>query len=212
VLPLANHTYHYYLYAPLAGIALAAAALWDNAGHLISTRQVKAAAPAAESSSVRAWTWAGVVAALLVVNGALVVRKIETYPFIEGLRADALVDRALIAERVFRDLEAARLPEGARLRFWSPASQALERERRPDADPARETYWEQNVRQSVLDGLGVRVLVPRVREAIFVREFRRLDDAILYAVYLPDGRLGVATTAQLDSMMRSQPPKAGTEP
>jgi hypothetical protein len=122
------------------------------------------------------------------------------------------VDRALIAERVFRDLEAARLPEGARLRFWSPASQALERERRPDADPARETYWEQNVRQSVLDGLGVRVLVPRVREAIFVREFRRLDDAILYAVYLPDGRLGVATTAQLDSMMRSQPPKAGTEP
>ena len=123
------------------------------------------------------------------------------HPFLDVLRADPTVDRAIIARHVADDLGAARLPEGIRLRFWSPTS--IQRATAAGRDPSRETYWEKNVRQSVLDGVGVRVLFPQVREVTFVREFTLTDDSTRYAVYRPDGRLGVATFAMLDSMFRA---------
>jgi hypothetical protein len=138
--------------------------------------------------------------ALLVVNGAVLVRTIERHPFVNGLRADPTVDRAIIARNATSSLAAAGLPPGIALRFWSPIAIALGSEQ--GVDPARETYWESNVRQALFDGLGVRVVFPRVRDVRFVRAFTPADPLTWYAVYRVDGALGVATTAQLDSMIR----------
>src|SRR5205085_4047990 len=98
---------------------------------------------------------------------------------------------------------AAALPPGVSLRFWSPAS--IERERGAGRDVSVESYWERNVRTALLDGLTVRVLFPEVRTVTFVRAFAPVPDSVRYAVYLPDGRVRVATSADLESVLRSLP-------
>src|SRR5207249_5152901 len=88
VLPLRNHAYHYYLYAPLAGAAWCLAAVADA---LLSsgsrggskprgarTRLPAGADARASRRASSAWMLACAGAALLTLNGALVVRKIET--------------------------------------------------------------------------------------------------------------------------------------
>jgi len=64
------------------------------------------------------------------------------------------------------------------------------------------TYWERNVQNALLDGLAVRVLFPRVNAVRFVREFRPTPPDEWYAVYRPDGRVRVATSAEVDSILR----------
>ncbi len=197
VLPLRNHTYHYYLYAPLAGAAWCLGALIDA---LLTQDTARGRAPAGRT----AWGVAVLLAALYVVNGFALVRKIETAPFvIPELRVDPTVDRARIARNVRDGLAAAALPPGTTLRFWSPAS--LDLQRRDGHDPSIESYWERNVRTALMDGLGVRVLFPAVRGVEFVREFTPAPDSVRYAVYLLDGRLQVATAAELESVLRSMP-------
>ncbi|MGH7741568.1 MAG: hypothetical protein ACRENS_06045, partial [Candidatus Eiseniibacteriota bacterium] len=71
VLPLRNHTYHYYLYAPLIGISCCLAALFDAL--------LTAAKPALEGRL--AWAAALGATALFIWNGAAFVREIETHPF-----------------------------------------------------------------------------------------------------------------------------------
>jgi hypothetical protein len=183
VLPLGNHTYHYYLYAPLVGVAWCLAALVE-------------ALPARP-------LFALVLAALLTWNGEALVRKIETMPFlIPDLRAEPTVDRGRIARRVAQDLGDAALPRGARLAFWSPTSIAIERTADGDsAVRARETYFERNVRSALLDGLAVRVLYPQVDSVVFVREYRSRPEPWRYAVYLVDGTLHIGTSAELDSVV-----------
>ena len=111
---------------------------------------------------------AAVIMALLVINGAALVHKIESYPFtLPGLLSDTTVDRERIARSARDDLRRANLPPGASLRFWSPTSIRIELGAHPDSDPLhRETYWERNVRTALSDGLGVRVLFPAVREKL----------------------------------------------
>jgi hypothetical protein len=189
VLPLANHTYHYYLYSPLLGASWCVAATMAALGSLARRRR-----------AVFEWALAIPCVAALALNGALLVRKIEHAPFSHPeLRSDATVDRALIARRVYEDLSAAALPPGVELRFWSPASRALERERRPAGIPeSEETYWERNVRTALLDGIALRVLFPQVGAVRFVREFEPAGDSTRYAVYLPTGALRVGTSAELE--------------
>jgi hypothetical protein len=243
VLPLKNHTYHYYLYAPLAGAAwcLAAAAdaffawLVARATQLAprsaaprSSRGTKrgkggsapvaapAGAPARARSgaSVTVWTAAGALAALFTASGAAMVREIETHPFImPGLRADATVDRALIAERVIHGLRDARLPRGTRLVFFSPAAVALEKSGKARATgPDHETYWERNVRVALENGVAVRALVPEVGEVRFVREYRSLPPPYRYVIYEVDGRVRVANSAEIDSSFRAFEQAAGRVP
>ena len=189
VLPLANHTYHYYLYAPLAGAAWGVAALFDG---VVVTRL-------GWRSSVAA---AGVVAALLALNGALLVRKIENAPFaIAELRSDPTVDRALIARNVYEGLRAAHLPAGTALDFWSPALYGA------PTDSARtiERYAASNLRSALFDGIGVRVMFPGVREVHFLEQPRSGSLSDRVAVYRRDGRLRVITGAELDSLLRLYP-------
>jgi len=193
VLPLRNHVYHYYLVAPMAGAAWCVAALLDTVFQRVTWRV--------------AWPASVALAALLTWNGYLLVQKIEFAPFGPSeLRADAITDRALIAERVAEDLRAAHLPAGTRLAFWSPHPVGG-----PDANAAPavqehlESYYEQNVRTALMDGLAVRVLVPEVRDVAFTREFHALPQPWRYAVYRLDGRLRVATSAELESLIALHP-------
>jgi hypothetical protein len=189
VLGLKNHTYHYYLYAPLAGAAWCVAAAADR---LVPRGRA-------------GWLIAGAAAILLTLNGALLVRRIERMPFVlPGLRSEPIVDRALIARNVYEGLASARLPDGVRLLFWSPTAASLGPRGERLAGPApRATYWEHNVRAALLEGLAVRVMFPNLAEVRFVREFAPGPPNEWYAAYLPDGRVRVETAARVDSILRA---------
>jgi hypothetical protein len=172
LLPLAHHTYRYYLCGPLAGLAMVLAAIVAA----IRPRPHAVLPPAALLTAV-----------LLAWNGWATVEAIEFSPFmVEGMRADAVVDRALIAGRVAEALREDPPPAGVTLRFWSPSSRSIEG--LPDSSNAL-GYWEQNVRSAVLDGLGVRVLDPRIRRVEFVPRFEPAADSVWYAVYRTDGSM-----------------------
>ena len=103
---------------------------------------------------------------------------------------------------VFFPLPAGDLPAGTALRVWLPESQDLERNLRgAEPEPGRETYYEQNVRTALLDGLAVRVMLPQVTAVRFVRTFDPVPAAERYAVYRHDGMLRVVTPAFLDSVL-----------
>jgi len=213
VLPLRNHTYHYYLCAPLAGAAwcLAAAAAmlvrrrpYEPVGRPTRPPVVRVVPPDPRIASGSAsWLAFALASALLTLNGWAVVRRIEFHPFVvTPLRSEPMVDRALIARRAARDLESAKLPPGTRLYFWSPQT-APGGPPGSASDPAAgaATYWERNVRAALLDGLAVRVLFPQVDTVAFVRRFRPAAEPWRWAVYRLDGSLRVATTAELDSLL-----------
>jgi hypothetical protein len=214
VLPLRNHTYHYYLYAPLVGAAWCLAAGTDFVLSLgrrgnPPPRGRRASAGHGDTGSRRAWIVATAGALLLTLNGALLVRKIETMPFVlTDLRAEPVIDRARIARNVQQSLAHAELPSGVELIFWSPVASTLGARGERLVEPApSETYWERNVREALLDGLAVRVMFPRVEAVRFVREFQPGPRDARYAVYRPDGRLRVATTAEVDSALRAMRPE-----
>lgn len=194
VLPLGHHTYHYYLYAPLAGIAV-----------LVASATTVISESLARSSGSRIATIAlGALVLGLTLNGARVVQKIETYPMEDpGMRADATVDRARIAANAMSDLRAASLGRATQLRFWSPVSMA--RQRAAGGDTIAESYAESNVRVALSDGLAARIFAPQIMQTRFARTFEPAGDSVRYAIYLPDGHLRVGSSAELDSMLRRNP-------
>src|SRR5262245_23897811 len=202
VIPLGNHIYHYYLYAPLAGAAwcVAAAAEW-----LLAPRPAPAKSlPAPSPGPPLAWSIAGLGVLILTVNGILLQRKTELAPFLlPELRSSAVIDRAQIASRVYQSLADVDLPRGTTLLFWSPVAATLgpRGEVLPPPSP-EETYWEANVRAALVNGLAVRVLFPHVSEVQFVREFHLAPSNCRYAVYRPEGKTGVVTPDELHSIIQ----------
>jgi hypothetical protein len=191
VLPLERHTYHYYLYGALAGAALGVAALVDAAVAWMSggtgARPGEARPGAATARGVIGWGLAGLLAAAFTLNGALMVRKVETMPFGHPeLRAEPIVDRARIAANVRAGIENSPPPAGATLLFYSPEARAMA----PAANPSGETYWERNVRSALYDGVAVRLFSPGVREVRFVTA-PVPGDSIWYALYDVTGRTRV---------------------
>jgi hypothetical protein len=190
VLPLVNHTYHYYMAAALAGMAwgLAVAAdvglAWAGAGR-------------------RSWAWAaaGALAAALALNGGALERKIEMMPFaIAGLRADPTVDRAQIAWNVFECIRATPVPAGSTLVFWSPfATNAPQSADSATLAGARETYATANLRAALLDGLAVRVMFPGLRSVSFSSPRTHPAEPARIALYGPSGRVKLFTVAEIDS-------------
>jgi hypothetical protein len=191
VLPAAHHTYHYYLVAALPYAAWLVGAMADAA--LPRGRVGFGIALAA--------------GALLVFNGLGLTDALERTPFPLTIRADRTVDRALVAANALRDLRAAGLPPHARLVFWSPQSQAIDRDR--GRDPAYESYGEANTRAALLDGLAVRVMLPGVDSVRFVRAFDPADTIWRWCVYRPDGALRVARAEELARVIASAPVGTG---
>lgn len=216
VLPLRNHTYHYYLYAPLVGAAWCLAALFDA---LFGRRRASASAISASSRRARGsrgkegasrspatsrWLLAASLGTLLTWNGAMLVRKIETFPFIlPVLRADPIVDRARIARNVFDGLRSESLAEHTHLIFWSPEALALQRQ--AGRDTMVESYFERNVRSALYGGVGVRVMAPAVDSVEFVRAFHSADPSSRYALYRVDGRLVLFEPAVVESALSTGP-------
>jgi hypothetical protein len=194
VLPLSNHTYHYYLCAPLIGVAMCVAAL---------------AAAALGPGAVRpraTWAAAAAVAALLTWNGAAFVHRIETQPFTDPrLRSDALVDRALIARRVADRIAQADLPDGTPLAFWSPWALLDQARAAGGAAPAGASYVEANVRAALMDGLAIRVLFPRLGPASFMHRYTDPPPGSRVVLYDADGTGRIVAPAQVDSMLAAHP-------
>ena len=196
VLPLRNHTYHYYLYGALVGAAWCVAALWDA---LLAPRATTTQGNARRNRTIAT----ALVIAVLFANGFALVRKIETQPFTHPeLRAEPVVDRARIAAQVRDGLRAFDWPDGARLLFWSPEARSLSAARNPSGQPSeRETYWEQNVRTAIADGLAVRLLHPEIHETEFVLDFGPVGDRIFYAIYRVNGELEVMGSKELEALL-----------
>jgi hypothetical protein len=194
VVPLAQ-IYRYYLCGPLAGLAIVFAAVLSSAlARLVAapgkTRAAGLAAGAALAASL-----------LLAWNGAATVSDIEFAPFtLPGSRADAIVDRALIARRAADDLAQNPPPAGVDLRFWSPTARAMAGY--GDSTEAL-GYWEMNVSASLLGGIGARVLQPQIRSAEFVPRFTPAGDSVWYAVYRANGTLRAGPAPNLERAIRS---------
>jgi len=182
VLPLSNHTYHYYLYPALVGVAWGVAALGDL---VMAQRR----APS------RQWAWAATVALVLVltVNAQTLVHKIETMPFVHPeLRADATIDRARIARNVYEGLSAAGPANGANLTFWVPPSQPPPgRTSSVEAD----RYYTTNVRTALLDGIAVRVMFPLIHDVSFMAPSDTPAGSQQVVVCTPGGHLQLMTAA-----------------
>ncbi|MFN8589487.1 MAG: hypothetical protein U0704_16975 [Candidatus Eisenbacteria bacterium] len=192
VLPLASHTYHYYLALPLAALAWWVAVLLDTA---------LAAAPAA-----LAWTAGGALAAAIAWNGHAIARNVERLPWRDnGQRSEAIMDRALIAERALADLRAHGLAPDATVVFWSPQSQAIAAQE--GKDPAQESYDEHNFRAALAEGLAARVALPNVREVRFARAFAPASATEWWAIYRPEGRLRVMRADTLAAVLAAGPPR-----
>ncbi len=195
VLPLGHHTYHYYLHAPLVGLGWCVAAALD----LVIERQ--ATLGRARSASARPawlpWTTAVALSTVLAINGAMLVSKIEFMPFLDtGLRADPTVDRGRIAAEAISSLRSAHLAYPVRMFFWSPVARSL-----AGAQDPKESYFEANVRTALFDGLAVRLFFRQVDSVGFTLRYAPLPAGYVWAVYRPDGKLRVATPAELDSAL-----------
>jgi hypothetical protein len=220
VLPLRHHTNRYYLYASLAAAAWCAAALVDGVLAWQMSRHIGSASPTARARKVArngpttpvrprlVWAATAILAALMTVNGYLLVAKVEHMPFVlEELRADPTVDRQMIARNVLESLASARLPDGVVLRFWSPVAASIGARGEPLGGPApRPTYWEANVRDALYGGLAVRVALPQVAKVEFVHQFVPTTPDDRYAVYRPNGRVRVVVAAEVDSILRGLDP------
>ena len=196
VLPLANHTYHYYLYGALVGTAWCVAAA-SEAGLRAAKGRRRAGAMVT-----------GVVLFGLVANAFAVVRRIETQPFAHPeLLAEPVVDRARIAGNVRDGLAAVEWPAGATVLFWSPEARSLSASGNPDGRASeRETYWEINVRTAVADGLAAHLLFPNIEAVEFVLDFGPVGDSLYYAVYRVTGELDVMPSRALEALLQKPPP------
>jgi hypothetical protein len=216
VLPLRNHTYHYFLYAPLVAVAWCLGAALDLAlGTLGKQEQPLKSKPAKDSrigrptSSLVAWVLTGLCLIVLTWNGARLVRRMETRPMrvYPALRGDPIVSRAMVAQNVIKGLEKANLPAGVDLVFVLRERLAsLGRIALGSAEPhppPEDIYPEINIKNALYDGHGVRALVPTVRSVAFVRDSIPLSDATRIVIYAPEGEVIVCTPAQLDTLLRS---------
>ena len=193
MLPLRNHTYHYYLYTPLLPLALCLAALAAVLGERIGDR--------------RLWITTALGCLALTWNGDRLVQLMERRPsrVYPELRGDPIVDRALIAERAIRALRQAQLPSGTELVFLSgPRVRLLGRilqGSREEPPPREEAYPEANVRNALFDGVGVRALIPQVDSVVFNRHVEAGPARRRYAIYAATGETQVYEAATLDSLM-----------
>jgi hypothetical protein len=220
VLPLRNHTYHYFLYAPLTAAAWCVGAVLDLALTRRAPRRAmtprgkwkKGAQGGVPKRTARResapWLIAGGCLVLLTWNGARLVRQMEMRPMqvFPGLRGDPIVDRSIIAKNAMDGLRQARLPQGAELIFlFRDRLALLARIARGSGEapaPGEEVYVEKNLRTALFEGYGVRALIPQVAKVEFALEPRPASSHAVYAVYAPTGEAEVFSPVALDSLMR----------
>lgn len=220
VLPLRNHAYHYYLYAPLMAAAWCLAALVDALLGLVAAPRTLPRGKARVGERVEPveaprqgqfapWVVAGLCWLALTWNGARLVTQMEKRPSLvyPGMRGDPIVDRALIAERAISSLRLAPIPKGTELVFIMRERIALiariVRGSREQMPPPQEVYPETNMKVALFDGIGVRAFVPAVDSVSFALALGQPTSRTRYAVYAPTGEVQVFDATSIDSLLRS---------
>lgn len=208
-LPIESHTYHYYLYTPMIGAAVCVAIALDVLfARLVPLRRTGAADEGAETdlgpppafNPSPAWYLGIVLAGLLTGNSLLLVRRIETAPFIvPGLYSDPVVDRAFIAKRLIESVRPALPPDSlVRLMVWTLPP--------PGEISTPGDYVERNLRSAIYDGVGLRVMLPQVIEVGFANEFRPLDRSWRWVLARPTGEAQVLEPRMLEDLIRQHGP------
>jgi len=156
VLPLVHHPYHYYLYLPLAGFSpilgiLMAAGLRKSRWKVLAST---------------------CVIAFLFLNSGALMSKMERAPFGNSqMRADPVFDRAIVSKNLINDIGMRRVPPGAKLLLVSPLKEIQQGKLFEQPDLLRGgSYWDENVRSAVANGLGIRLFFPSVDTVVFARE------------------------------------------
>jgi len=176
VIPLTSHPYHYYLYVPLAGFCPALA--------VALSRWFKRSRGEALASLC--------IIVFFVANSALLMSRIEQSRVgrDSARRKDPVFDRAIVAKNLISDLRELQIPAGARLLLISPLKEIKEGRITENVFLAwGGSYWDNNLRSAVAEGLGIRLFFSQVDTVAFANEATQEFKDFLAIGYLWDGHL-----------------------
>ena len=176
VIPLTSHPYHYYLYVPLAGFCPALA--------VALSRWFKRSRGEALASLC--------IIVFFVANSALLMSRIEQSRVgrDSARRKDPVFDRAIVAKNLISDLRELQIPAGARLLLISPLKEIKEGRITENVFLAwGGSYWDNNLRSAVAEGLGIRLFFSQVDTVAFANEATQEFKDFLVIGYLWDGHL-----------------------
>jgi hypothetical protein len=175
VIPLTSHPYHYYLYVPLAGFCPALSVLL--------ARWFKRSRGEALASVC--------IIVFFVANSTFLMSRIERATVADSTRRkEPVFDRAIVARNLISDLRELQIPGGTKLLLISPLGEI--REGRITENPflvRGGSYWDNNVRSAVAEGLGIRLFFSQVDTVAFANEATQEFKDFLAIGYLWDGHL-----------------------
>jgi hypothetical protein len=235
VLPLANHTYHYYLYAPLIGLAACVGALCDwglaalaspSADRADATASGGATKPARskrgkrqgrprvapERASSAGFGFATPIAWALALLLAGLLTANGAALVRKNEKYPFLLPELRADPTVDRAIISSHVIADLRQSAVEPGPRLLfwspianQLARAAGQDTTRETYYESNVKSALMDGLAVRVFFPRVQRVEFLRGYRPLAAGERYVIYRPDGRVRVVDEEGLRVLLSTLP-------
>lgn len=183
VLPLPGRTYLHYLYVPLAGVALATAALYD----LVLERLTKRS-PA--QPTLRTWAVAGLVTIVLAAYNDMLlsIRLDQRMPNVDW-PLDPVLRKSTIARRGIEDVREALAGRRAKVAILIPDAVSADvnlRTGRFESSSAKRRY----ALEAVLDeGRSVQALVPLADTVVFVNDYEPGREGWLYLISFSDSHL-----------------------
>jgi hypothetical protein len=175
VIPLTSHPYHYYLYVPLAGLCPALS--------VSLARWFKRSRGEALASVC--------IIVFFVANSTLLMSKIERATVGDSARRkDPTFDRAIVAGNLISDLRELQIPRGTKLLLISPLKEIREGKVSENTFLVwGGSYWDNNLRSAVAEGLGIRLFFSQVDTVAFANEATQEFNGFLAIGYLWDGHL-----------------------
>jgi hypothetical protein len=135
---------------------------------------------------------------LLVLNSWGLMNKMEKATLgNSSMRADPVFDRAVVSRNLITSLKEHELPEGTKLLLVGPMADV--RAGRTDEHPllaAMGSYWDDNLKSAVAQGLGVRVFFSQVDTVAFADEPLPGQEDFYAVPYRWSGRLREVEQAQ----------------
>ncbi|MEQ1834161.1 MAG: hypothetical protein ABL977_14015, partial [Candidatus Eisenbacteria bacterium] len=214
VLPLPGRTYLHYLYVPLAGASLVAAALWDAA---LRRRAARRARPAAGEARGH-WVAAAVVVLVLALwSDALLSMRLDLRMTNVDWPLDPVLRKSEIARRGIGDVRAALAGRKARVLILIPAAISSD-VNLGSGQFSKNTPIKRYALESVLDdGRSLRAQVANAESVQFVHDyepghegwecFLSLSDSHL----VPLGAVPAAHAEYIVSMLRANLPAAALD-
>jgi hypothetical protein len=185
VLPLPGRTYLFYLYVPLAGVALVSAALWDGA---LAWRAGRT--HGSRGSGRAAWVAALAVLGLYAVwSDVLLSVRQDLRMAATGWPLDPVLRKSEIARRGIGDVSTALAGRHARVAILIPASISHDVDLgsgRVSADTPVKRYA---LVSTLDDGRSLRAMVPAADSVVFVHDYESGRDGWQYFLSRSDSHL-----------------------